>query len=338
MLVYLLRRMLVMIPTLFGITLVSFVIINLAPGSPVEQRLQQMRMGGQGGESGRGQTGVSDEVVEALKRQYGFDKPAHVRYGIWLKNISRLDFGQSFTYEEPVIDVITSKMSVSLVFGIVSLILTYIVCIPLGVLKAVKSGSAFDIASSFLLFVMLSVPPVMLAVLLVVFFAGGSYFDWFPIGGMTSDNYSDLSTAAQFFDRVHHMILPLICYMVGSFTFLTFLMKNSMLDVVKLDYIRTAEAKGLSKKIVYMKHALRNALIPIVTGLSGILSVFFAGSIIIERIFQLDGMGQLGLTSINARDYNVIMGLIFIQSLLFLIGRLIADFLYVVVDPRIDFA
>ncbi len=330
--------MLVMIPTLFGITLVSFVIINLAPGSPVEQRLQQMRMGGQGGESGRGQTGVSDEVVEALKRQYGFDKPAHVRYGIWLKNISRLDFGQSFTYEEPVIDVITSKMSVSLVFGIVSLILTYIVCIPLGVLKAVKSGSAFDIASSFLLFVMLSVPPVMLAVLLVVFFAGGSYFDWFPIGGMTSDNYSDLSTAAQFFDRVHHMILPLICYMVGSFTFLTFLMKNSMLDVVKLDYIRTAEAKGLSKKIVYMKHALRNALIPIVTGLSGILSVFFAGSIIIERIFQLDGMGQLGLTSINARDYNVIMGLIFIQSLLFLIGRLIADFLYVVVDPRIDFA
>lgn len=326
-----------MIPTLFGITLVSFVIINLAPGSPVEQRLQQMRMGG-GGEGGRGQTGVSDEVVEALKRQYGFDKPAHVRYGIWLKNISRLDFGQSFTYEEPVLDVIKSKMPVSLVFGLVSLILTYIVCIPLGVLKAVKSGSTFDVVSSFLLFVMLSVPPVMLAVLLVVFFAGGSYFDWFPIGGMTSDNYSELSMFDQFVDRVHHMVLPLICYMIGSFTFLTFLMKNSMLDVVKLDYIRTAEAKGLSKKIVYMKHALRNALIPIITGLSGILSVFFAGSIIVERIFQLDGMGQLGLTSINARDYNVIMGLIFIQSLLFLIGRLIADFLYVVVDPRIDFS
>jgi microcin C transport system permease protein len=339
MAVYLLRRLLVMIPTLFGITLVSFIIINLAPGSPVEQRIQQMRMGGgaSGGE-GRSQTGVSQEVIDALKRQYGFDKPVHVRYVIWLKNISRMDFGNSFTYEEPVIDVIKSKMPVSLTFGIVSLILTYIVCIPLGVLKAVKDGTLFDAFSSVLLFVMLSIPPVMLAVLLVVFFAGGSYLDWFPIGGMTSDNYSEMTSIQQHLDRIHHMILPLICYMIGSFTFLTFLMKNSMLDVVKLDYIRTAQAKGLSQKVVYMKHALRNALIPIVTGLSGILSVFFAGSIIIERVFQLDGMGQLGLTSINARDYNVIMGLIFIQSLLFLIGRLIADLLYVVVDPRIDFS
>ncbi len=324
-----------MIPTLFGITLVSFLIINLAPGGPVEQRIQQIRFG----ESGKaGNSGVSQEVIEALRKQYGLDKPLHIRYGIWIKNISKLDFGDSFTYEEPVIDVIKSKMPVSLTFGLISLVLTYIICIPLGVLKAVRNGTAFDSVSSVMLFILLSIPPVMLAVLLIVFLAGGSYFDWFPIGGMTSDNYSELSLFGQFIDRAHHMILPLICYMVGSFTFLTFLMKNSMLDVVKLDYIRTAEAKGLSKKIVYMKHALRNALIPIVTGLSGILSVFFAGSIIIERVFQLDGMGQLGLTSINARDYNVIMGLIFIQSLLFLAGRLIADLLYVVVDPRIDFS
>ena len=324
-----------MIPTLFGITLVSFLIINLAPGGPVEQRIQQIRFG----ESGKaGNSGVSQEVIEALRKQYGLDKPLHIRYGIWLKNISKLDFGDSFTYEEPVIDVIKSKMPVSLTFGLISLVLTYLICIPLGVLKAVRNGTAFDRVSSVLLFILLSIPPVMLAVLLIVFLAGGSYFDWFPIGGMTSDNYSELSVFGQFLDRAHHMILPLVCYMVGSFTFLTFLMKNSMHDVVKLDYIRTAEAKGLSKKIVYMKHALRNALIPIVTGLSGILSVFFAGSIIIERVFQLDGMGQLGLTSINARDYNVIMGLIFIQSLLFLAGRLIADLLYVVVDPRIDFS
>lgn len=326
-----------MIPTLFGITILSFIIINLAPGSPVEQRLQQMRFGGSGGEGGR-QTGVSEEVLAALNKQYGFDKPVHIRYLIWLKNLSHLDFGDSFTYEEPVIDVIKSKMPVSLTFGIVSLILTYIVCIPLGVLKAVRDGTTFDTFSSVMLFILLSIPPVMLAVLLIVFFAGGSYLDWFPIGGMTSDNYSELSSGAQILDRIHHMILPLICYMIGSFTFLTFLMKNSMLDVIKLDYIRTAEAKGLSKKVIYMKHALRNALIPIVTGLSGILSVFFAGSIIIERVFQLDGIGQLSLTSINARDYNVIMGLIFLESAFFLIGRLVADILYVVVDPRIDFS
>lgn len=326
-----------MIPTLFGITLVSFVIINLAPGSPVEQKLQQMRFGGTN-EGGKSTVGVSQEVLDALNKQYGFDKPLHIRYLIWIKNLSHLDFGNSFTYEEPVMDVIKSKMPVSLVFGLVSLILTYLVCIPLGVLKAVRDGSAFDSLTSFTLFVMLSIPPVMLAILLIVFFAGGSYFDLFPIGGMTSDNYSELSSLGQIWDRIHHMILPLICYMIGSFTFLTFLMKNSMLDVVKLDYIRTAQAKGLSKKMIYMKHALRNALIPIVTGLSGILSVFFAGSIIVERVFQLDGMGQLGLTSINARDYNVIMGLIFIESALFLVGRLFADLLYVIVDPRIDFS
>jgi microcin C transport system permease protein len=332
---YFLRRLLIMIPTLFGITLICFVIINLAPGSPVEQKLQQIRMGSSRG--GMHGSGVSQAVIDALNKQYGFDKPLPVRYVIWIKNLSHLDFGQSFTYEEPAISIIIQKFPVSILFGVVSLILTYLICIPLGVLKAIRDGSAFDTASSFLLFIMLSIPPVMLAVLLVVFFAGGSYFNWFPIGGLTSDAYDTLSAGGKIWDRVHHMILPLICYMIGSFTFLTLLMKNSMLDVIKLDYVRTAQAKGLSGKVVYMKHALRNALIPIVTGLSGILSVFFAGSIIIERIFQLDGMGQLSLTSINARDYNVIMGLIFIESVLFLFGRLLADFLYVLVDPRIDF-
>lgn len=342
MFTYILRRLLVMVPTLFGITILSFVIINLAPGSPVEQKLQAIRMGGamggKGGLSSRGDTGVSQEVVDALNKQYGFDKPLMVRYGIWLKNIATLNFGESFKYEEPVLQLIMSKFPVSLTFGIVSFVLTYLVCIPLGVIKAIRSGTNFDRVTSVILFVAYSVPPTILGILLLVFFAGASYVDWFPIGGLHSDNYTDLSFFGQFIDLVHHMILPLLCYMVGSFTFLTLMMKNSMLDIIKLDYVRTAKAKGLSDKVVYMKHALRNALIPIVTGMSGILSLFFAGSILTETIFNLDGMGLLSLTAANARDYNVLMGLIFLQSLMFLLGRLLTDILYVVVDPRIDFA
>lgn len=342
MFAYVLRRLLLMIPTLFGITIVSFVIINLAPGSPVDQKLQQMRFGGGmgagGGLNARGNTGVSQEVIDALNKQYGFDKPVLTRYGIWLGNLSRLDFGDSFKYEEPVTKLIFEKFPVSLVFGLVSFILTYLVCIPLGVWKAIRNGSAFDRATSIALSAAYSIPPIILGILLLVFFAGASYFNWFPIGGVFSDNYDDLSTWAKFLDRAHHFVLPLICYMIGSFTFLTFLMKNSLLDVIKLDYIRTARAKGLGDYRVYMKHALRNALIPIITGMSDILTIFFAGSILIEKIFNLDGMGLLSLTAVSARDYNVLMGLIFIEAVLALLGRLLSDLLYVVVDPRIDFA
>jgi microcin C transport system permease protein len=343
MVIYILRRVLMMIPTLFGITVLSFIVINLTPGSPVEQKLQAIRMGGAlsgsggGVTAGRSESGVSQEVVDALNKQYGFDKPLHERYWIWLKNIIRLDFGESFKYEEPVTELIVSKFPVSLTFGITSFILTYLICIPLGVLKAIKNGSTFDRVTTVILFVTYSIPPIMLGILLLVFFAGASYFSWFPLEGVFSDNYSELSMSGKILDRLHHMILPLICYMIGGFTFLTMMMKNSMLDVIELDYVRTAKAKGLSIKTVYMKHALRNALIPVVTGMSGILSLFFSGSILIERIFNLDGMGLLGFTAVGARDYNVLMGLIFFQSLMFLLGRLMTDILYVVVDPRIDF-
>lgn len=331
-----------MIPTLLGVTLVTFVIINLAPGSPIEQRIQQIKFGSMGGGSGVGRTSeknsaVSEEVIQALKKQYGFDKPVHIRYWIWLKNISRLDFGESFTYEEPVLNVITSKFPVSLQFGIVSLLMSYLVCIVLGVSKAVKHGSSFDYISTFLLFVFYSIPGFMLAILLIVYFAGGGFYDWFPMGELYSDNYYDLTLWGKILDRIHHFILPLICYMIGSFTVLTMLMKNSLLDEIKKDYIRTARAKGLPEKVVYLKHALRNALIPIVTGIGGFLSVFFAGSLLLESIFQLDGIGLLSYKSILQRDYNVIMGLIFIQSVLMLIGNLLSDLAYVVVDPRIDF-
>ena len=328
-----------MIPTLFGITILSFIIINLAPGSPVEQKLQQMRFGaGMGGSSKSQQSGVSQEVVDALNKQYGFDKPLLTRYGIWIKNLSTLNFGDSFKYEEPVTGLIISKFPVSLTFGLVSFLLSYLVCIPLGVYKAIKNGSKFDRASSVLLSAAYSIPPIILGILLLVFFAGASYFNWFPIGGVFSDNYDDLSMWAKFLDRAHHFVLPLVCYMIGSFTYLTFMMKNSLLDVIKLDYVRTARAKGLPDRTVYMKHALRNALIPIITGMSDILAIFFTGSILIEKIFNLDGMGLLSFTAVSARDYNVLMGLIFLESLMMLLGRLLSDLLYVVVDPRIDFA
>ena len=332
-----------MIPTLVGVTIVTFVIINLAPGSPIEQKIQQMKFGGMGRESNTSSgtsnksSGVSEEVIMALKKQYGFDKPIHIRYLIWLKNIARLDFGESFTYEEPVLNVITSKFPVSLQFGVVSLILSYLVCISLGVLKAIRHNSTFDFVTSFFLIALYSIPGFMLAILLIVYFAGGSFLSWFPIGELYSDNYFDLSLWGKIVDRVHHFILPLICYMIGSFTVLTMLMKNSLLDEIKKDYIRTARAKGLSEKIVYLKHALRNALIPIVTGLGGFLSIFFAGSLLLESIFQLDGIGLLSFKSILQRDYNVIMGLLFIESVLLLLGNLLSDIAYIMVDPRINF-
>ncbi len=341
---YILRRLLLIIPTLFGITLVCFVIINLAPGGPIEQRLQQLRFGGamagstgaSGGISTRGDTGVPSEVIEALKKQYGFDKPLVVRYGIWLKNIVTLNFGESFKYEEPVVDLISSKFPVSLMFGLTSLVLVYLISIPIGVYQAVRNGDTFDILSGVTLFVLYAVPPLILGILLLVFVAGK--LNWFPLGGIHSDNYDSLTSWQKILDTAHHFVLPLICYMINSFTGLTVLMKGTMLDVIKLDYIRTARAKGLPERTVYLKHALRNALIPIITGMSGILTVFFAGSIIIESIFSIDGMGLLQYTALLSRDYNVLMALILFQSALFLLGRLLTDLLYVAVDPRIDFA
>jgi microcin C transport system permease protein len=340
---YFLRRLAIVVPTLLGVTVVVFVIINMAPGGPIEQKLQQMRFGGASiGESsagkGRGATqGVSNEVMEALKKQYGFDKPLYARYFLWLKNIATFNFGESFTYEEPVIEVITSKFPVSLQFGIISLLLSYIVSIPLGIVKALKKGTSFDVVSSFFLFIFYSIPPFMLAILLIVFFSGGSFFEWFPVGGIHSEAYDDFSLWEKIIDRIHHFTLPIICFTIGSFTSLTILMKNSLIEEIKKDYIRTARAKGVNEKIVFMKHALKNALIPIVTGLGSFLSVFFAGSLLLETIFQLDGIGLLSYKSVLARDYNVIMGLVFIQSALFLVGNILSDIAYILVDPRIDF-
>lgn len=335
MFIYVLRRILLAIPTFLGITLVTFLIINAAPGGPIEQKIQKMQFSGKGG-SGKA-TQISQEILDSLSKQYGFDKPVQVRYWIWLKNISRLDFGESFSYQEPAIDVITQKFPVSLSFGIASLILTYLVCIPMGVKKAINAGGAFDQISGIILYFLFSIPTLVSGILLIVWFAGGSHFDWFPIGNLYSDSYDSLTTMGKIWDRIYHFILPLTCYMLGNFTEITMLVRNSMLDVIKSDYVRTARSKGLPLKMIYYKHALRNAMIPVATGLGGFLRVFLAGSLIVERIFNLDGIGLLSYNSILARDYNVIMGITFISALLLLAGNIISDFIYVMVDPRIDF-
>lgn len=336
MLKYLLRRLILIVPTLFGITIVVFIIINLAPGSPIEQKIQQLQMAA--AQSGSDRVAVSSEVIEALNKQYGFDKPILERYWIWLKNLAVLDFGESFSYEEPSTDVIFSKFPVSIQFGVASFILAYLISVPLGIFKAIKNGSKFDLVSSFILMVFYSIPSFMLGILLIVYFAGGSFLDMFPIGGLYSDDYVNMSFFEKVWDRIHHFILPLTCYVIGQFTTLTLLMKNSLLEEISKDYVRTARSKGLTEKVVIWKHALRNALIPIATGFGSFLSVFFAGSLLIEKIFQLDGIGLLSFNSTMSRDYNVIMGLIFIQSILFLIGNIISDILYVLIDPRIDFS
>lgn len=343
MVVYLIRRLLLMVPTFFGITIVTFALINMAPGGPIEQKLQAIRFGSGGGGGGstgssvgsRGDSAVNEEVIEALKKQYGFDKPLHMRYLIWLKNLSRLDFGESFTYQEPVTDVIISKFPVSLTFGLTSLLLTYLICIPLGVSKATKAGGVYDRLTTFGLNLTYSIPPLILGIFLIVVVAGK--WNLAPLGGFQSDDYESFSTWGRFLDRLHHMVLPLLCYMIGGFTELSTLMRNSMLDVIKSDYVRTARAKGLSERIVIFKHALRNALIPIATGLGGFFGVFLAGSLIIEQIFNLDGIGLLGYQSIMSRDYNVIMGLTFMSSMVLMLGRIFSDVIYVMVDPRIDF-
>lgn len=333
MLLYLIRRIILLIPTFLGITLVSFLLINMAPGGPIEQRLQAAKMSGRG----RGDLAANQEVLDALKKQYGFDKPVTERYIIWLKNISRMDFGRSFTYEEPVLDVIASKFPVSLQFGVASLILTYLICIPLGIRKAVKAGSKFDAVTSMILYLTYAIPPLVLGILLIVFLAGGSYFDWFPIGRIQSDAYDGLTLFGKIKDRIYHFVLPLTCYLIGGFTELTMLMRNSMLDVIKADYVRTARAKGLDENVVLYKHALRNALIPIATGFGSFFAVFLAGSLIVESVFQLDGIGLLSYNSILSRDYNVIMGILFLSSLVLMLGRLFSDIIYVLIDPRIDF-
>lgn len=333
---YIVRRLLLMIPTLFGITVACFFLIQLVPGGPVEQRIAQLRnLGGmQGTDASRT---VSKEEIENIKAYFGFDKPMHIRYVTWLGNVCRANLGKSYTYEEPVWDVISSKFPISLFFGVTSFVLSYLVCIPLGLYKAIKHKSTFDAVSSMIVFTGYVIPGYALGILLIIFLGGGSFLNVFPISGVVSDNFEELSFIGKVGDFLHHMALPMICYMASEFAFLTMLMKNSLLEEMQKDYMRTALAKGASFRAAVWKHAFRNSLIPLATRLSEIFTLMFAGALLIERVFDIDGMGLLVYNSIVSRDYNVVMGIILLTSILTMFGRLFSDILYAVIDPRITF-
>ena len=320
----------------------NFLIIQIVPGGPIEKMINQVRWGRQGGEVGSGSSNdrggtVSSALIEQMRKYYGFDKPVYVRYLRWLWNILHLDLGNSYAYGDPVWVVIKDRLPVSLYFGAIGFFLTYLVCIPLGVMKAIKHTQLFDTITSVIVFVGYATPGFALGIVLLVLFGGGSFWDVFPLGGFVSDNFAELTFLSKVWDLLHHTILPVICYMLSSFATLTILMKNSLLENLNQDYILTAFSKGLSSRVVVYKHALRNSLIPLATGFGHFISIILAGSFLIEKVFNIDGMGLLGYTSIVDRDYPVVLGILVISSALGLVGNILSDICYILVDPRIEF-
>jgi microcin C transport system permease protein len=339
---YFIRRLLLVIPTFLGITLIVFVLTHFVPGGPIERQIIAYRMavageaGAAGGPSAFG-TELPPDALEELKRFYGFDKPVHIRYLTWLGNVLRFDLGTSYVYQDPVWEVIRSRFPVSLTLGLTGFFLGYLVCVPLGVLKAVRNGSRFDVTSSFLVFLGYSIPGWALGTALLVLFGGGSFWNVFPLGGFRPDDWEYRSLWGRITGQAYHMVLPVFCYMVGSFATLTILTKNSLLENLGQDYVRTAFAKGLDERRVIFVHALRNSLIPLATGLGHVFSLILAGSFLIERVFNIDGMGYLGYQAILQRDYPVALGILVISSLLMLVGNILSDVIYASVDPRIRF-
>jgi len=339
---YFLRRFLLIIPTFLGITVAVFVVMHFVPGGPVEREIMRLRMatvseGGAGAAIGFANEGLPEEAIEQIRQYYGFDKPVHIRYAQWLWNLLHLNLGNSYVYQDPVWDVIRSRFPISIFLGLTGFLLSYLVCVPLGVLKAVKHGSRFDVISSVLVFLGYAVPGWALGTALLVLFGGGSFWSVFPLGGFRSDNWEYLTLGEKILDQAHHMFLPVVCYMIGGFATLTILTKNSLMENMSQDYVRTAFAKGLHKRRVIFVHALRNSLIPISTGLGHVFSLILAGSFLIEKVFNIDGMGYLGYNAILQRDYPVALGILVISSLLMLVGNIISDVIYALVDPRIRF-
>ncbi len=357
MLAYILRRLLLIIPTLFGILLINFIIIQAAPGGPVEQMIAKLegfdaaaggatgRISGGGSEvaasssSYRGAQGLDPELIKDIEKLYGFDKSAPERFWIMISNYLKLDFGESFFRDAKVTDLIMEKMPVSISLGLWSTLIMYLVSIPLGVAKAVRHGSAFDVWTSTAIVVGYAVPAFLFAILLIVVFAGGSYLDWFPLRGLTSNNFDELSTWGKIVDYFHHLALPITALVIGNFATLTLLTKNSFLDEINKQYVVTARAKGLSERGVLYGHVFRNAMLLIIAGFpAAFIGIFFTGSLLIEVIFSLDGLGLLSFEAAMNRDYPVVFGTLFIFTLLGLVVKLIGDLTYTLVDPRIDFA
>jgi microcin C transport system permease protein len=356
---YILRRLLLIIPTLLGIMLLSFTIVQFAPGGPVEQIIAELtgqnndRLSGASNDVGfqnqdaansdvsgkyRGAQGLDPDFIKKLEKQYGFDKPAWQRFLIMVWDYSRFDFGQSFFRNESVINLIKEKMPVSISLGLWIMMLSYLISIPLGIRKAVQDGSAFDIWTSGLIIVGYAVPGFLFGILLIVLLAGGSFYNIFPLRGIVSDNFYDLSWPQRILDYFWHITLPVTAMLVSSFATTTLLTKNSFIDEIRKQYVVTARAKGLTERRVLYRHVFRNAMLIVIAGLPGaFISAFFTGSLLIENIYSLDGLGRMGWDSIIKRDYPIVFGTLYIFSLMGLVVGLISDLIYTWVDPRIDF-
>jgi microcin C transport system permease protein len=345
---YILKRLLLMIPTLLGIVCITFVVLQMVPGGPVERMIAQLRASQRGGEGGaanlaaqasqRSRVEMKQEQVEYFQKLYGFDKPVHVQFCTWLVRLFTFDFGESYYTHKKVIDLVIDKLPVSVSLGAWSFLLTYLTCIPLGIRKAVRHGSRFDAITSMLILVGYSIPGFVLGIFLIVLFGGGSFWSLFPLRGLTSDGFAQLSWWRQILDYLWHLVLPLTCEVIGSFAVLTLLTKNTFLDEIHRQYVQTARAKGLSQRRVLFKHVFRNAIIPVILGFPGsFLALFFTGSLLIETLFSLDGLGLLSYEAIISRDYPVVMATLFFFSLLALVGNLLSDLSLILVDPRISF-
>jgi microcin C transport system permease protein len=363
---YILKRILLMIPTLIGIMLMTFAVIQFVPGGPVEQVIARIQgtaqdatariSGNSGSETGgqqqsatgapgdatsfkyRGAQGLDPEFIAQLEREFGFDKPAPERFLMMMKNYLTFNFGESYFRDKPVVDLIVEKMPVSISLGLWLTLITYAVSIPLGIRKAVKDGSSFDIWTSAVIIVGYAIPSFIFAILLIVVFAGGSYFSLFPLRGLVSDNFSELSFFGKIADYAWHMTLPLIALGIGSFATMTLLTKNSFLDEIRKQYVMTARAKGLAERQVLYGHVFRNAMLLVISGFPGaFLGAFFSGSLLIETIFSLDGLGYLTYKAAIDRDYPIVFANLYIFTLVGLVVALISDLTYTWIDPRIDF-
>ncbi len=343
MLAYFAKRLLLIIPTFLGITMVLFLITRIVPGGPLEEAInahvfnagRPAEGGGRPGAARQSAQNLSDVQLAGLKAFYGLDKPLVPAYAAWLGRVVRLDFGKSTRYSDPVLPMIMDRVPVSLYFGLISLILAYLVSIPLGIAKALRHRGAFDNVSSALVFVGYALPGYVVGIILLSIFA--FKLGWLPLGGMQSPFFDSLGLGDRILDRVTHLVLPLVSYVIGDFAMLTMMTKNNLMEQMAADYVRTAVAKGLSFRSAMWRHALRNSLIPVASGFGGIVTVFLAGSFLIENIFNIRGMGMLGYTALMDHDYPVVLGVVAISSFASLLGNILGDFFVALVDPRVKF-
>jgi peptide/nickel transport system permease protein len=327
---YLIRRLLLIIPTFLGITLITFLVIQLSPGNPAAMKLR-------GGEQGTMGEEMTREIVDQTKKLYGLDKPIPVQYALWLRRVITLDFGNSYKDHRPVMEKIAERLPITIELNLISIFLIFLIAIPVGVFSAIKQGTLQDRIVTVILFVAYSLPNFWVAILLIMFLGGGDFLDLLPIYGISSAGMEGQPLLARLADHVWHLILPVFCLTYGGLAALSRYQRAGMLEVIRQDYIRTARAKGLPEKLVIFKHALRNSIIPIITIMGSLLPAMFGGSIIIENIFSIPGMGQLGFEAVLSRDYPTVMAIATISALLTLVGILISDLLYVWADPRISY-